>query len=625
MSATPTARPFLAAARLVALAFVLLIVAGITLAWASPGETLRLNGANGTQDASEPAPQSSDDAAAQADDPSPNAHAAGAREEAGPFATPRSSLREFLQAVRADDAGSAAEHLDLSRVTAQPGSEEAETLARHLDIVIRRKIYVDLGLVSDDPAGDLEDGLAPDLERVGAIPSSVGEVPVRMKRDAAGAWRFDPYTVAHVPALYEEFGYGWIEEVLPRPLFDIRLLDLALWQWIGLLIVVVLASIVGYVAGLLVVGVVRIFVRRTSNEWDDWLLDGAGGPVRLVLSVVAFWLLSFLLALPVQAESFVAVVSKALSVVGVTWLLLRAIDVLARIVHDGMAGHNASAADTLVPMGRRFTKLAVIVVAGISLIHNLGFNAAGLLTGLGVGGLAVALAAQKTLENLFGGISVIADKPVEVGQFCKVGDHIGTVESIGLRSTRVRTLDRTVVTIPNAEFSTVRIENFAKRDRLRLHSILQVGYDTTPDQMRWLLAELRKLLHAHPKTLDDPCRVRFMNFGAHSLDLEVFVYIDTKDFNEFLKIKEDIFLRIIDVVEASGAYFAYPSQTLYMARDSGRDLEKSAAAEEAVKAWRADKKLPFPDFSSDTVKGFEGTLDYPPEGSETPNEPAAAS
>jgi MscS family membrane protein len=370
--------------------------------------------------------------------------------------------------------------------------------------------------------------------------------------------------------------------------------------------------------------VLRLLVRRTENEWDDWLLVGAAGPVRLALSVVAFRLLAFLLALPAASEAFVEIVCQALAVVSVTWLLLRCIDVLARVVHAGMAKDNAGAADTLIPMGRRFTKLIVLAVALISLIHNLGFNAAGLLTGLGVGGLAVALAAQKTLENLFGGISVIADKPVEVGQFCKVGEHLGTVEEIGLRSTQLRTLDRTVVTIPNAEFSTVRIENYARRDKMRLFTVLQVGYDTTPDQMRWLLAELRKLLFSHPRTLSDQCRVRFVNFGAHSLDIEVFVYVDTKEWVEFLKVREDIFLRVIDVVAASGAYFAYPSQTLYLGRDGGRDREKSAEAEAAVKRWREACSLPFPDFSADALAGFEGTLDYPPEGSETPREPAAS-
>jgi MscS family membrane protein len=219
------------------------------------------------------------------------------------------------------------------------------------------------------------------------------------------------------------------------------------------------------------------------------------------------------------------------------------------------------------------------------------------------------------VENFFGGVVVIADRPVVVGDVCRTGEHFGTVEDIGLRSTRLRTLDRTLVTIPNAEFSTVRIENFGSRDRMRLYTVLQFGYDTSPDQMRYLLVELRKMLYAHPMTLPDPCRIRFVNFGAHSLDLEVFVYIQTQDWNAFLAAREDIFLRIMDIVKTSGAYFAYPSQTLYMAKDQGRDPEATAEAEAAVQGWREGKGIPFPEFPAELIAELDDTLEYPPPGS----------
>jgi MscS family membrane protein len=270
---------------------------------------------------------------------------------------------------------------------------------------------------------------------------------------------------------------------------------------------------------------------------------------------------------------------------------------------------------SLVPMGRRITKAFLLVLAALSLLQNLGFNVASLLAGLGIGGLAIALAAQKTLENVFGGFVVIADRPVGIGDFCRVGEHMGTVEDIGMRSSRIRTLDRTIVTIPNAEFSTARIENYAVRDRMRLALTLQVGYDTSPDQMRYLLVELRRMLYAHPKTLADPCRVRFVNFGAHSLDIEIFVFIDTRDFNEFTGVREDIFLRIMDIVDAGGAYFAYPSQTLYLGRDAGRNMENAERAEAQVKAWRDANDMPIPEFPSELVAEIDDTLEYPPEGS----------
>jgi MscS family membrane protein len=244
-----------------------------------------------------------------------------------------------------------------------------------------------------------------------------------------------------------------------------------------------------------------------------------------------------------------------------------------------------------------------------------GFNVTALVAGLGIGGLAFALAAQKTIENLFGGVTLLADRPIVVGDFCRFGDKIGTVEEIGLRSTRIRTLDRTVVTVPNAQFSDLQLENFAKRDVIRLYAVLGVRYETTPDQLRFVLAELRSMLLAHPKVSPDPARVRFVGFGAYSLDLELFAYVYTADWNEFLTIREDIFLRIMDIVESAGSGFAFPSQTTYLGRDDGLDEEKTREAQTRVETWRKENRLPFPDFDPEEKQRVRDTLAFPPEGS----------
>jgi MscS family membrane protein len=189
------------------------------------------------------------------------------------------------------------------------------------------------------------------------------------------------------------------------------------------------------------------------------------------------------------------------------------------------------------------------------------------------------------------------------------------VEDIGLRSTRVRTLDRTLVTVPNAEFSSTQIENFAVRDRIRLFTMIGVRYETTPDQLRHLLAELRNMLLAHPKVSADPARVRFVGFGAYSLDLEVFAYVITCDWNEFLHIREDIYLRMMDIVERSGTGFAFPSQTTYLGKDEGMPADRVREVEALVEEWRTQNRLPFPDFDPDEKVRMKDTLSYPPEGS----------
>jgi MscS family membrane protein len=178
----------------------------------------------------------------------------------------------------------------------------------------------------------------------------------------------------------------------------------------------------------------------------------------------------------------------------------------------------------------------------------------------------------------------------------------------------VRSLDRTIITIPNAEFASIQLENFAKRDRIRLHAMIGVIYDTTPDQMRYVLVEIRRMLYAHEKVLPDPARVRFVGFGACSLDLEIFAYVATSDWNEFLGVREDIYLRIMDIIDEAGTSFAFPSQTLYLGRDAGVDDEKVERVERDVQMWRERQEIFLPDFPPETIAELDDTIKFPAEG-----------
>ena len=267
---------------------------------------------------------------------------------------------------------------------------------------------------------------------------------------------------------------------------------------------------------------------------------------------------------------------------------------------------------------RIFFRLLSLTIGTIVLIvgvERVGISLIPIVAGLGIGGLALALAGKTTVENVIGGLVLFVDRPVRVGDFCGYGDQIGTVESIGLRSTRIRGIDRKVTTVPNADFAQMKLVNFAQRDRILLSTIFGLRYETTSEQLRFVLAKLREMLLAHPKLLDDPARVRFVKYGDYSLDLEIFVYVDTSDWNEFLGIQEDVLLRIKDIVEGAGTGFAFPSQTAYLSRDSGLDGARSRAAEAQVQAWRSKGMLPFPEFSSEQSEQLRDTLDFPPFGS----------
>jgi MscS family membrane protein len=229
------------------------------------------------------------------------------------------------------------------------------------------------------------------------------------------------------------------------------------------------------------------------------------------------------------------------------------------------------------------------------LLEAVGVRVSALIAAIGVGGIGIALAAQRTVENLFGGLAVVGDRPIQEGDFCKFGDQQGTVERIGLWSTRLRTPERSVLTIPNAQFLSLKVENLQERDRILFNTTLRLRYETTPDQLRWVLVRLCALIDAHPRLDPDTSRVRFSGFGASSLDVELFVYVRTRDGNEFLAVREDLCLRVMDVVAAAGTAFALPAQTNYSG-STGIDPERAGAAAAEVQRWRTEGKLPLPDF-----------------------------
>jgi len=536
-------------------------------------------------------------------------------------ASPEGAVRSFIDGARAGDYTAAAAFLDLSGVPAARRAEEGPRLARLLKIVLDRRLWIHYEKLSSRPEGRLDDGLPPDLESIGALEGTSVEILLQRieEPDGSRVWKFASGTVARVPALQEQYGYGALGEWLPAPLVDIQFLELRLWQWIGLLLLVVGSWIGGWVAVRVLYWILRPIVARTQTKLDDLILGLVSRPLVMAFALLWFTPGSYLLALAEPVYAFLANLEKGLAVVVVTWVAFRVVDVVAALAGERMERQERKAALAAIPLGRRAAKVVLVAVAVVAVLQNLGFNVTGLIATLGVGGLAVALAAQKSVENLFGGITLIADQPVRVGDFCRFGDgKTGTVEEVGLRSTRVRTLDRTLVTVPNSQFSEFDIENFAMRDRVRLATTLGLRYETTPDQLRHVLAELRKVLIAHPKVNNDPARVRFAGFGAYSLDIDVFAYVETTDFGEFCTIREDLFLRFMDVVAAGGTGFAFPSQTLYLGRDGGLDEAAGRRAAEQVEVWRREGRLPFPDFEPETVANLSGTGDWPPRGSATP-------
>jgi MscS family membrane protein len=476
--------------------------------------------------------------------------------------TPRGAMLGFLKACRDGDYDRAAAYLDLSRVKQRDRAATGPTLARRLKVVLDHTLWVDAEALSDDPSGHLDDGLPPYRERVGTIRTSRAPVDILLqhvpREDGVLIWKISALTVAKIPGLDQEFGYGLLGEWLPAPLFEISFLTVELWQWIGLIVLLMIAVCVAWVLTALVARLVRPLERRWRVLRADKLGQVLVGPVRLGIAITLFYAGSFLLALSLPVRSLFTASAKGLVTAAMTWLALRLIDMLVVWIEDLLMTRGRATAVAVLPLARRTAKVVVIAMASLALLQNLGFNVSGLIAGLGIGGLAVALAAQETVRNFFGGIALITDQPVRVGDFCRFGDKMGTVEDISIWSTRVRTLERTVVSIPNGQFAGMQLENFARRDQIWLHTTVGLQYGTTSDQVRRVLADLRTMLDAHPQVRHESARARFVGFGGPSLHIEISAYIRTAKLDEFLAIREDICLQIMDIIERSGGRIAAP-------------------------------------------------------------------
>lgn len=336
----------------------------------------------------------------------------------------------------------------------------------------------------------------------------------------------------------------------------------------------------GLIAGRLLVAVLRPILthatRRTEAAWDDQLVDRMASPVSVIIAVQAFRVAVPWLELQPRAEHVVDISVTIATTAAILWIAFRGIDLAHGILAQRSWAIDRPSSKSLLAIGARFAKVTVVLLGAIVLLAQLGVSVASLVAGLGIGGLALALAAQKTVENLFGTLSIGVDQPMREGDFVKIGDTVGTVEEIGLRSTRVRTLARTLVTLPNGDLANQRIESYTARDRIHLYCVIGLVYQTTAAQMRGVLEDLERILRAHPQIWDEAIVVRFIQFNASSLDIEIRAWFQTTDFGVFQGYRQDVLLSFMEAIEARGTSIAYPTQTLHLEKPSAEPVKASA-------------------------------------------------
>ena len=523
--------------------------------------------------------------------------------------TPKGTVFGFIKSATQGDYELALQYLDTKRK-----GVSAQKLIDALQIILDRGFSGKLAMLSTKPEGSLNDNLPPSKERIGTVETSSGSLDILLERiqrsNHPPIWLFSAETLAGVPRTYQELEVDTLDAYLPKFLSKTWLLWFPLWQWFVILLVIPLSFVLATLVTRLITPLLLLLVRRIAKVEGDQQGVRLAGPIRILLLAFAAWFIS-LLSQSVLTSAFWTYTASTLTVIGATWLCVGFIDILFNLRERQLAAASADKI-SLVQLGRKLSKILAVIVGTLIIFYIADINLTAVLAGLGVGGIAVALAAQKTLENLLGGITIVSDQPIRVGDFCRVGDYLGTVQAVGLRSTRIRTLDRTIVSIPNGQLATMNLENFTLRDKIWFKHVLNLRYETTPEQLRYILAEIREMLYKHPKVETPSARVRFIGFGDSSLNQEVFAYVLETENETFLHIQEDLLLRIMDIIEASGSGFAFPSQTTYLAQDAGLDAVKSQKALATVRQWREQGELPFPDFSPETIAKLNNRLEYPP-------------
>jgi MscS family membrane protein len=436
-------------------------------------------------------------------------------------------------------------------------------LAEQLEKVLARDPQFDVGALNRQPEGDLKDGLPENRERIATFKEGSQSLPIELERiplrSGLSVWLVAPESVAQIPRIAQLESESWLERMLPAPLVEWRILEMPLWQWIALcLLFFGVLTFSGLLTRLCLV-ILNPLMKRFVPLVNGQILTTFEGPLRLLLAIAAFRIGMEWIEPAMRVHSFLQRALILAFFLGIAWLAGGLVDLAAgRLRTSLQARHQFSY--SVLPLAARVLKITILLLALMTVLSDWGYNTSTLLAGLGVGGLAIALAAQKTVENLFGGVAVISDRPVVIGDFCKFGDRSGTVEDIGLRSTRIRTPDRTLITVPNGQFSAMTLENFSQRDKTMLHFTLNLRRDTTPDQVRQLLDSIGRILRDHRSVEAGAMPARFVGVGTYSLDLEVFVYVLTPDGDQFLKIQQELLLAILDAVEAAGTALALPTQ-----------------------------------------------------------------
>lgn len=477
--------------------------------------------------------------------------------------TPRDSVYNFLQSCRRNDYARAASYLDLRALPLDRQRSQGMQLALQLEEVLNKDTTFNVASLNQSPEGDRHDSLKADFERVDTFHVSGRDIDVDLQRvelnPSQQVWMFSQATVAAIPTLSTLLGESAFEKHLPDALVDTTIMQTALWRWLALILMIPALVFVARMISRIVLALAKPALKKKTN-FAEYGLHRLLGPVTMLLAVAAYGAGLAFVGPSALVRFYISRVLILLAFLAMAWIIMRLVDVVMRRLHTAADPRQQALFSSVIPLAVRVAKVVIFSIAILSTLSAWGYSTNTIWATLGVGSLAVALAAQKTLENFFGGVSVIGDRPVLVGDFCRVGDQVGTVEDIGLRSTRIRTLDRTILTVPNSQFSTMTLENYAKRDKMWFHPTFNIRRDATAAQIKQIMESFKRILGEHQKVEIGGYPIRFTGIDPASFKIEIFAYVLSPDSDEFLRAQSDLLIKLMEAVEAAGTGISVPLQ-----------------------------------------------------------------
>jgi len=385
-----------------------------------------------------------------------------------------------------------------------------------------------------------------------------------VKQDSV--WLFSESSIQAIPELYSETFSFFVENVLSHLPDGLQqeFVGLALWQYFAIFLWLLVGLVLRKIFEFILDNYLRKLVDKTTSQWDDKLIQSLEKPAGFTFLMSFFWLTATNLQLSVTINYYLINGLRIAMSVGAIWILYNIMDVFSEALRDITSKTDSKLDDQLVPMVRKSMKILIVIIGVLFILQNNGINVASLLAGLGLGGLAFALAARDTLANFFGSLTIFIDQPFQVGDWIKSGEVEGTVEEVGFRSTRIRTFYNSLISVPNSTLANTDVDNLGLRKYRRVKMMLNVTYNTPPEQLEAFVEGIKAIIRANDYMWKDFYEVHFNQFGPHSLDVLVYCFLEVPSWSDELQQKHNFFMEILRLAKEVGVEFAYPTQTIHV-------------------------------------------------------------